>query len=193
MPHAGLPSRHHSKPRTLSSPKAAPPRAYCMRMPCGMPGQPLLGSPRRRHNPYLHSPYKSQDAPMYLESRLPQHMLLPAHHTGAHTPMPPQSHMILVHPALWSRPACTGWPCPMPAQQATIARYSWVRPTQGIMHAACPMAFQPSQSWGALGGAMHGHCQGRAAWDTLVTSPCARHHELANARAPQKTGCPVGF
>jgi len=193
MPHAGLPSRHHSKPRTRSSPKAAPPRAYCMLHPCGMPGQPFLGSPRRRHNPYLHSPYKSQDAPMYLESRLPQHMLLPAHRKGAHTSMPPQSHMILVHPALWSRPACTGWPCPMPAQQATIARNSQVSPTQGVLHAHALWLSSPANPGEHWVEPMHGHCQGRAAWDTLVTSPCARHHGLANARTPQKAGCPVGF
>ena len=29
--------------------------------------------------------------------------------------------------------------------------------------------------------------------DTLVAGPCAGQHRLADARAPQKAGCPVSF
>ena len=38
---------------------------------------------------------------------------------------------------------------------------------------------------------MPGHCQVRAAWDTLVAGPCEGYHGFAHARVPQETSCLV--
>lgn len=147
MTHAGLPSRHHSKPQSLS-PLGGSPTQGGLHVACPVvcQGRHSWGVSTQRHIPYLCSSYRPQDAPVYLEYKPSQHMLFPAHRRGVTTPGSPQQHILPVHLAQWSRPACTRRSCPVSAWQATIARCSWVSATQGSPHAACPRPLQAGQS-----------------------------------------------